>query len=343
MSINLNQQVTSYFSVNGLQVPPEGPRAIPLILDFTATNEYDLNLQNMVQRGFVSQIQAFWVDNSANPATLTINFPGLQSVIIPPFAQGYVNVLCPNPPVMSFVSTGNVAGVKVDLLNYPVTNATWSINAQGNVDYSGMLVEPQMVPNYTLTPQNGAVLTATITGGHAGLLYAIGDTGLISTGDGFAQYKVLTIGAGGAVATVSVSGGNYYSTGAGQATTVLTGLGDGTLELTIATVVASGITASADNLLTPTKGYYVGGFAVFLTSNATLTAGTDLQVSLVDSVSGIIGTINLSPANGVLAGALGFFWNNKTLGSTLSLVMSTTLSAGALFYTIPYGVSNWVG
>ncbi len=343
MALSLNQQVTSYFSVQGLQVPPEGPKAIPLILDFSITNEYDLNLQNMVQRNFISQVQALWVDNSANADSLTINFPGLQSVIIGGGRQGYVNVLCPNPPVMSFVSAGGVIS-KIVLLNYPVTNATWTVgNNTGYETYSNGLVEPDMVANYTATPQSGALLTATVTGGHAGLGYAIGDVGLVSTGDGFGQYTVLTIGAGGSVATVSVSGGNDYAAGAGQATTVLTGLGDGTLELTVATVVATGITASADNLITGAPGYYIGGMAVFLTSNATLTAGTDLQVQLVDSVSGIVATINLSPANKLFSGILGLFWNNKTAGSSLSLVLSTTLSAGSLIYTIPYGQSAWVG
>ena len=211
MALSLNQQVTSYFSVQGLQVPPEGPKAIPLILDFSVTNEYDLNLQNMVQRNFISQVQALWVDNSANASSLTINFPGLQSVIIGGGRQGYVNVLCPNPPVMSFVSAGGVIS-KIVLLNYPVTNATWTVgNNTGYETYSGGLVEPDMVANYTVTPQSGALLTATVTGGHAGLGYAIGDTGFDSTGDGLGMYTVLTIGAGGTVATVSVSGGNDYA------------------------------------------------------------------------------------------------------------------------------------
>jgi hypothetical protein len=342
MALSLNQQVTSYFSVQGLTVPPEGPRAIPLVLDFSATNEYDLNLQNMVQRNFVSQIQAIWFDNSNNGSSLTIKIPGLQNVIVGAGRQGYINVLCPNPPVLSFISGGGIL-VYVDLLNYPVSNDTWpSGNTSFYETYSGGVLEPSLVANYTKTPQSGALLTATVTGGHAGLGYAIGDMGTVTTGDGFGMYTVLTIGAGGAVATVSVSGGNDYSTGAGQATSVVTGIGDGTLELTIATVVATGVTNSVDNLITGAPGYYVGGFAAFLTSDSTLTAGTDLQVSLVDSSSGIIATMNLSPANKLFSGIIGLFWNNKVADSTLSLVMSTPSSAGHLIYTIPYGISSFV-
>jgi hypothetical protein len=106
---------------------------------------------------------------------------------------------------------------------------------------------------------------------------------------------------------------------------------------------SAGITASVSPILSPVDGYYIGGMAVYLTSNATLTAGTDLQVSLADSVSGQIAVINLSPANGIYSGILGLFWNNKSAASTLSLNLSTTLSAGKLYYTIPYGTSNFVG
>jgi hypothetical protein len=344
MSINLNQQISQYYSVTDLQVAPEGPRAVPVILDFTQTPEYDLDLQNVMQRNFLSMVQAFYVDNFGNSASLVINIPNTnQYIYTKAGAQRYVMALCPNPARLRFISTGNVK-VTVYLLNFPVTNEEWdtTLSLTGYETYSGGKIEPSLVANYTLTPQSGALLTATVSAGHAGLGYAIGDTGLVSTGDGFGQYTVLTIGAGGAVATVSVSGGNDYSTGANQATTVLTGAGNGALELTVATITPIGITASADNLITGNPGYYIGGFAVFLTSNSTLTSGTDLQVSLVDSVSGIIATINLSPANSLFSGIMGLFWNNKTADSTLSIVLSTSLSAGSLIYTIPYGLSSFV-
>lgn len=263
MSINLNQNVTQFYSVQGLHVPCEGPRAIPLSLDFTLTAEYDLNLQNVQARNFVSEIQAIYVDNSANLATLNINAPNTGQVIaILPGEQGYVNILTPNPVIMSFTCTGTTLALagkaKVYLLNYPVTNAIWSgasIPASGSSTASGGVIIPNFVANYTLT----------------------GDT----------------------------------------QTTAL--------------------------LLSPAVGYYVAGFAVFLTSNSTLTAGTDLQVSLTDSVTGAIGTVNLSPANGLYGASLGFQWNNKTVASTLTLTLSTALSVGELYYTIPYGVTTFIG
>jgi len=83
---------------------------------------------------------------------------------------------------------------------------------------------------------SGSAKTATVTGGHAGLLYALNDTGNITQGDGNAVYTVTGVGGGGAVTTVTVTGGTGLFPAAGVATTVLTGSGDGNLQLTITAV-----------------------------------------------------------------------------------------------------------
>jgi hypothetical protein len=67
--------------------------------------------------------------------------------------------------------------------------------------------------NYT----NGPIATATLGVGGAG--YAVNDTGTISGGSADATYKVLTIGAGGAVLTFQITGaGTSYATANGVAT-----------------------------------------------------------------------------------------------------------------------------
>lgn len=86
----------------------------------------------------------------------------------------------------------------------------------------------------TLTPS--AVGTASPTAGNLGLLYAPGDTGPISTGDGTATYQVLTVGAGGTVETVEITnGGATYAVSTGNATAATSGSGTG-LELDILTL-----------------------------------------------------------------------------------------------------------
>ena len=103
MAIKFDENSLAYFTVNGQMLPAEGPRAVPLALDFSLTGEYDLNLQNIVSRGYISMIQAVFLDNSANASSLTIAFPGSsQEITIAPNRQGYFAVLCPNPPALIF-------------------------------------------------------------------------------------------------------------------------------------------------------------------------------------------------------------------------------------------------
>jgi hypothetical protein len=122
---NLNLSQLAFYSVQSLQVPPEGPLAIPILLDFSVANEYDLNLQNLESRGFISGIQGVFIDNSLNAASFTLQFNGTnQSIKVAPNRQGYFAVLCPNPSSLSFKTTGGVI-VNVDLLNFPVVTHDW--------------------------------------------------------------------------------------------------------------------------------------------------------------------------------------------------------------------------
>jgi hypothetical protein len=76
-----------------------------------------------------------------------------------------------------------------------------------------------IVLNADATYNAGPVVTTTLGAGGAG--YAANDTGTISTGNNDATYKVLTVGAGGAVLTYQITApGTKYSVGNGQATAV---------------------------------------------------------------------------------------------------------------------------
>lgn len=117
-----------FYLVQGLMVPEEGPRAVPLLLDFSAAGEYDINLQNVQSRNFISLVQALYLDNSAGGTPLTVNLPNTgQNIIIAPNRQGYRMVLCPNPAMLRFISASGVI-VPVFILNFPVTNADWPCN-----------------------------------------------------------------------------------------------------------------------------------------------------------------------------------------------------------------------
>lgn len=83
----------------------------------------------------------------------------------------------------------------------------------------------------------GAAVTATVES--PGLLYAPGDTGLIDGPGEQALYTVLTVDGGGGVLTLSVSGGSGFRVSPGYGTEVLTGSGDGNLQVNITKIAPS--------------------------------------------------------------------------------------------------------
>lgn len=93
------------------------------------------------------------------------------------------------------------------------------------------------------TFNTGALWSVTVAA--AGTGYGIGDTGEAFSNFGdVASYTVLTVGAGGAVLTASVSGGSGFVVGSTVTTSVTTGGGDGNL-----TFHVTGISESAGFLL----------------------------------------------------------------------------------------------
>lgn len=122
-------------SVNNGQMPvgQEGPRAIPLNLDFTtATGNTSvlLDLKQAQAMAKVSYIQTIFVDNSGSPGITTINVQGLsQAVIIPAGCQAYLPLLAINPPVLVCVNNSNVK-VPIQLLNFPLPPCVWNVGTQ---------------------------------------------------------------------------------------------------------------------------------------------------------------------------------------------------------------------
>ncbi len=119
--MNLSQTASSPVILERtLGVPPEGPKCVPLNLDFSAANFYEIDYSNMQSRAFLSMCQTLWVDNSLSATVLTIFIPGTaQTLKIPVGVQGYFTCLCPNPIHILFSSAGGVV-CQVTLCNFPV-------------------------------------------------------------------------------------------------------------------------------------------------------------------------------------------------------------------------------
>jgi hypothetical protein len=110
-------------------VPDEGPKAIPLYLNFANAAEFDLDMTLMMQYGFISMIQCLYIDNSAgtDPLTITVGVGTInQKIVAKPATQGYYAVLCPNPPKLSFVNASGTDLITVFLINAPVSGVVWA-------------------------------------------------------------------------------------------------------------------------------------------------------------------------------------------------------------------------
>lgn len=125
--MNIDQQTIQIFpSNNQLMVGGKGPLCARLIMDFTQTAEYDLDMQNLQALNQFDLCQTIWVDNSAGGAPITIEIPASgQSVVVKNGTQGHFNVVCPNPIKMKFKCDGGQT-VTVFLLNSAIPGATWS-------------------------------------------------------------------------------------------------------------------------------------------------------------------------------------------------------------------------
>ncbi len=103
-----------------LGMPPEGPKCIPITLDFSVADTYNLDYSNMGRRGFMSMLQTVWVDNSLSGDPLNVIIVATnQTIKVPAGVQDYFGVMCPNPIKLSFYSPG-AAIVQVILINHPV-------------------------------------------------------------------------------------------------------------------------------------------------------------------------------------------------------------------------------
>jgi hypothetical protein len=124
---NPNTPGTNQINVLNAVVPPEGPKALPLVLDFTSVASILVDLTITTAQGKISTVQMIWADNSTNAALLTIAVsPGTQQTIkVPPGAQGWFPVMATNRPKLTFSTTAGAGQITVILLNVPVAQGQW--------------------------------------------------------------------------------------------------------------------------------------------------------------------------------------------------------------------------
>lgn len=107
-------------------IPQSGPKALPIDYDFSVATSYTQNLFSAQGQGWIEFVQSLYIDNSANGQPITIDIAQTrQHLSVPAGFCAYLPVLAPNPPNMTFTTTGGVA-IRVHFLNFFMPPLVWS-------------------------------------------------------------------------------------------------------------------------------------------------------------------------------------------------------------------------
>lgn len=126
---------TTFINPSSLQVTPvsdrllpqEGPKGIPLILDFGANASYSVDLTNILATAYISMLQTLFIDLS-DPALSNVSVDtgvSVQTITAKAQTQGYYNALIPNPPKLTFRSTGGAGVARIILINVAIPGSVW--------------------------------------------------------------------------------------------------------------------------------------------------------------------------------------------------------------------------
>ena len=113
--------MNNFFSVNNMTLPPEGPRVIPVNVDFAAQTEVEIDLSTLTDSNYISYVSGAWFDNSANAHDVTCVVGGSnQRILIPASVQLMLPVFAVNPPLFEFSQGANGDLLRVFFVNFPV-------------------------------------------------------------------------------------------------------------------------------------------------------------------------------------------------------------------------------
>lgn len=116
--------------LNGL-VPKEGPRAVPVQLDFTATTTAELDFALAQAQARLTGVQAIWIDNTNSGSDLVIVAQSTgQRIVVKARHQGSFPVIGAIPPKFVLTSSGGVI-IESLWLNVPIPANEWGATHLG--------------------------------------------------------------------------------------------------------------------------------------------------------------------------------------------------------------------
>lgn len=212
--------------------PVEGPLVIPVSCDFSAQAGYTIDLTNLFNRKYVTQLPMLFIDNSVNSASVIVTVQDTgQNIVCPPQSQGYFAIFQGVNLRFTAQSTGAFV-VPMEFMNFPVAPAVWSVNglplvnANGAILVSDTILEGAVVNGILQTAVNGnltyADASGTITVGGTAQTISTANANrkamqLQNTSAG-ALYYNFGAAAGNGTGFMLAANGGYYESAPGLAT-----------------------------------------------------------------------------------------------------------------------------
>lgn len=173
--------VQSTQSVFNAMIPPEGPKALKVVLDFTGgsfNGLVDLTQQTGPSpSGKLSFVQGLYVDNGDSAVALQIFCQSTgQRITVQPGSQAYIPVLAGVPPIFTFNGAANASPnclVTVFFLNVPLPALEVGPGSIAGFSFAGS----NLLVQDTAAEGSLAALTALISGGGLGVNVISGGAG----------------------------------------------------------------------------------------------------------------------------------------------------------------------
>lgn len=112
------------FTTNNNRYPKEGPKTLPVFLEFSGVETRAIDLLLPVQQGKISVVQGVLINNFDGPDIELIVDEVDQRLTIKAGAQGSYQLLTPENPRFTINANGPGA-VRLHFVNFPILTATF--------------------------------------------------------------------------------------------------------------------------------------------------------------------------------------------------------------------------
>jgi len=161
--------------IANIVIPQQGPRVLACEINFAASPTVEVFTLLSTFMGNIDYVQGAYVDNSNNPAQLTLLVNSTQQkIILPAYSQGYVSILFTQVPDLVVSSTQANVTVPLHFYNVPIQGSIWLTN--DSAPGSGGLTDAQLRASPVPVSMGGTAYTdrsiASLTGSSQSLAAA---------------------------------------------------------------------------------------------------------------------------------------------------------------------------